>query len=96
MRLGVLPWLTCGDGLALNFVCPPCKVPEGFDTALQVNEKGMKERLPCVHRFQGLQEKDNIYFRCSFPFHRWFVKDRLGRESRVLECRSLNLTAKVS
>lgn len=52
---GVLSWLTCGDGPALYFVCPPSKVSKGFDTAFQVDEKGMKERLPCVHRFQGLQ-----------------------------------------
>lgn len=85
MRLGILCSFTCGDGPALYFVSPPCKISEGFNTALQIDEKGMKERLPRVHRFQGLQYKDNIYFRYSFLFSHQVVKAiGAGEESTVL------------
>lgn len=48
------PRLTCGDGSALYFVGPPRKVPQGLDTALQVDEEGVEEGLARVQGFQGL------------------------------------------
>ena len=86
-RLRAPHWLTCGDGPALYFVCPPCEVSEGFDTTLQVDEKGMKERLPRVHGLQGLQGQD-MRLRHSFLFTCQVVKNGAGQGKRT---RSQNL-----
>lgn len=68
----ILGRLTCGDGPALDFVCPSGKISEGLNTAFQVDKKGMKEGLAGVHGLQGLQEQDGSLCR-QFSFLSWLL-----------------------
>lgn len=60
--------LTCGNGPALDFICPPGEISEGLNTALQVHKKGMKEWLASVHGLQRLQGQDGAFCGYSFLF----------------------------
>lgn len=52
--------LTYRQTLAVDLVGPACVVTKGFDAAIQVDEEGLQEGLPCVHRLQGLKESGQL------------------------------------
>lgn len=79
----ILGRLTCGDGPALDFVCPSGKISEGLNTAFQVDKKGMKEGLAGVHGLQGLQEQDGSLCR-QFSFLSWLLSRGVQEKAQPL------------
>lgn len=43
----------------MDLISPAGVVTKGFDAAIQVNEDGLQEGLPCVQSLQGLKEQEN-------------------------------------
>ena len=54
--------------LAVDLVGPACIVAKGFDAAVQVDEEGLQEGLPCVHSLQRLQKAGKLLITLFFFF----------------------------